>query len=58
MGAYTFDARAHSSAAATRGAPTIARCVSLIESGAPKAVVVVDIPQAVRNRWLFPRRKK
>ena len=36
----------------------VARCLELIDAGAPKSFVVVDEPRRVQRGWLFPAKKK
>ena len=36
----------------------VARCLRIIEAGAPDAFVVVDEPRLVRRGWQFPARKR
>lgn len=36
----------------------VARCLSMIDQGAPDSFVVVDEPRRVRRGWQFPAKKK
>jgi uncharacterized protein YebE (UPF0316 family) len=36
----------------------VARCLRIIEAGAPDAFVVVDEPRLVRRGWQFTARKR
>lgn len=36
----------------------VARCLALIDQGAPDSFIVVDEPRRVRRGWLFPAKKK